>query len=90
MKIRKGGGTTTYGPGVEINLTGNEVAHAIDVFLYAQGIYVGGSRTIRVNGELCKSGKVYVDPGAKVFHKGKEVDGRTGKDFDTIKVKTHV
>ena len=30
MKVKYGSGTTQYGPGVEINLSGAEVATAID------------------------------------------------------------
>ena len=66
MEIKFGSGTTKYGPGVEINLTGDEVAIAIDAFLVANGVTVRGARTIRVNGELCKKGRIYVDPSGNV------------------------
>jgi hypothetical protein len=50
MNINHGKGTTEFGPGVEITLTGDEVAIAIDAWLVAHGVYVSGPRTIRVNG----------------------------------------
>lgn len=55
-------GPTGYGPGVEINLTGDEVALAIIAFLVANGVNVQGPRTISVNGEPCEFGEIYVDP----------------------------
>ena len=60
MKVKFGKGKTKYGPGVQINLTGEEVAIAISAYLVAHQIYVSGARTITVNGELCKKGEVYV------------------------------
>ena len=62
MEVRYGKGTTEYGPGVDIDLSGDEVATAIDAYLVAHGIHVSGPRTINVNGELIESGNVYVDP----------------------------
>jgi len=79
MKVKYGKGTTKYGPGVEIKLTGNDVAIAIDAYLVAHRIYVSGPRTITVNGELCEEGEVYVDPSGFVMKKGKKLSGR-GKD----------
>jgi len=79
MKVKAGKGPTEYGPGVEIKLSGDEVAVAIDAYLVAHGIHVDGPRTITVNGELCERGKVYVDPSGSVIHKGKRILGRTGK-----------
>lgn len=76
MKIKHGKGKTEYGPGVEIKLTGNEVAIAIDAYLVAHGFYVSGARTITVNGELCESGRVYVDPSGSVVTDGKRYTGR--------------
>ena len=76
MKIKKGKGTTEYGKGVNIKLTGNEVATAIDAYLVARGVVVSGARTITVNGELCESGRIYVDPsGFCIDKKGKKWDG---------------
>lgn len=76
MKIRYGKGTTQYGPGVEILLTGDEVATAILAYLTARRVHIQGPRTIRVNGELCKAGNIYVDPSGFVIHKGDKLDGK--------------
>ena len=78
MKVKYGSGTTQYGPGVEINLTGAEVATAIAAYLVARNIHVRGPRTITVNGCLCDFGRIYVDPSGFVIHKGKKIDGRGG------------
>ena len=77
MKIKKLHTKTEHGEwdGVQINLTGDEVAIAIDTYLVAHGIHVSGARTIRVNGELCKKGRIYVDPSGFVIHKGKRIAG---------------
>ena len=80
MEVKFGKGKTEYGPGVEINLTGNEVATAIDAYLVAHGIIVDGPRTIRIRGELCGNCKVYVDPSGNVIEKGKGWSGR-GKHY---------
>lgn len=80
MKVRYGPGKTEYGPGVEINLTGDEVAIAIDAYLVARRTYISGPRTIRVNGELCEAGRVYVDPSGFVVRKGKKFGGRGPAD----------
>lgn len=79
MKVKQGRGKTQYGPGVEIVLSGDEVAVAIDAYLVAHQIYVDGPRTITVNGELCEHGLVYVDPSGCVIHKGERYLGNTGK-----------
>ena len=76
MEIKHGNGTSTCGPGVEINLTGDEVATAIDAWLVAHGVVVKGPRTITVNGELCERGQIYVDPlgsvrGAHLYLRGR-------------------
>lgn len=67
MDIIRGNGSTKYGPGVSIQLSGNEVARAIDAWLVAQGVHVFGPRTVTVNDELCEWGKVYVDPSGYVI-----------------------
>lgn len=67
MTVDYGKGKTIYGPGVQIDLTGDEVATAIDAYLVANRIHVSGPRTITVNGELCEKGEVYVDPSGFVI-----------------------
>jgi hypothetical protein len=52
--------------GVSIQLTGDEVAIAIDAYLVARGVNVSGPRTVLVNGRLCELGEVYVDPSGSV------------------------
>lgn len=79
MKVKYGKGKTEYGPGVEINLTGNEVATAIDAYLVAHGVHVNGPRTIRVNGELCEKGEIYVDPSGFAVDNGVKFPGRGPK-----------
>lgn len=77
MKIDYGNDPTEYGPGVAIELTGDEVAIAIMAWLVAHGVHVDGPRTVRVNGELCEAGRVYVDPqGFVITPEGKKLSGR--------------
>lgn len=77
MKIGYGNGPTKYGPGVSIELTGDEVARAIDAWLVARGVHVDGPRTVTVNGELCETGRVYVDPsGFVISGRGRKYSGR--------------
>lgn len=75
MKIQRGSGKTQYGPGVSIDLTGDEVATAIDAYLVSHGVYVSGPRTITVNGELCRDGEIYVDPSGFVIADGEKFSG---------------
>lgn len=83
MRIQYGKGKTKYGPGVDIELTGDEVAAAISAYLVAHEVHVHGPRTISVNGELCKYGNVYVDPsGFAINNEGNRLSGR-GADEDT-------
>lgn len=79
MNIQFGKGKTEYGTGVEINLSGHEVAIAISAYLVAHGIFVDGPRTITVNGELCKEGEIYVDPSGSVVADGERWAGRGRK-----------
>lgn len=72
MKIEYGKGTTEYGPGVMITLTSVEIAKAIDVWLYSQGVIARGARTIRCG----KIGTVYVDPSGFLIYDGKKWSGR--------------
>ncbi len=76
MKVKHGQGVTQYGPGVSIDMTGSDLARAIDAYLVARGVHVSGPRTITVNGDLCESARVYVDPSGFAIHKGKKIDGR--------------
>lgn len=80
MNIQFGKGKTEYGTGVQIDLTGDEVATAIDAYLVAHGIIVDGARTIRVNGELCQDGQIYVDPSGRVIANGEGWSGRGNKE----------
>lgn len=79
MIIKKGNGKTKYGKGIDIKLSGEEVALAIDSYLYSHGIYIEGAATIRVNDNFCKFGSVYVDPSGSIIFKGKKISGRTGR-----------
>jgi len=76
MHIKPGRGTTEFGPGVSISLSGTEVALAVSSWLVGQDIHIQGPRTITVNGELCEEGHVYVDPSGFVIAAGKEFSGR--------------
>jgi hypothetical protein len=77
MNITYGRGKTEYGPGVQIDLTGDEVATAIMAYLVAHGVHVDGPRTVTVNGDLCAEGGIYVDPsGFVITPKGKRMSGR--------------
>lgn len=80
MNIQFGDGKSEYGTGVQIDLTGAEVATAIDAYLVAHGVIVNGARTIRVNGELCKKGEIYVDPSGRVINNGIGWSGRGHKE----------
>lgn len=76
-EVRKGDGRTEFGPGVSIELTGDEVATAIDAFLVSHGIHVSGPRTVTVNGgDPCDFGEVYVDPSGFVIANGEKYSGR--------------
>jgi hypothetical protein len=74
--VKHGEGRTQYGPGVSIELTGAEVATAIDAWLIAHGVHVEGPRTVTVNGELCSRGRVYVDPSGFAIADGMKHSGR--------------
>ena len=69
MRTYFGEGNTKFGPGVQIDLTGEEVATAISAYLVAHGVHVDGARTITVNGNRCVSGGIYVDPSGSVIDK---------------------
>ena len=76
MDVMYGEGKTEYGSGVSIRLDGSEVATAIDAYLVAHGICVRGPRTITINGKLCETGHIYVDPTGFVVDNGEKVLGR--------------
>ncbi len=76
MNVNYGRGTTEFGPGVSIGLSGDEVAIAIDAYLVAHGIHVSGPRTVTVNDDLCIFGHVYVDPSGFVVAQGRRYSGR--------------
>jgi hypothetical protein len=76
MDVSHGYDTSGFGPGVCIELTGDEVATAIDAYLVARGVVVRGPRTVSVNGELCDRGEVYIDPSGFVIVDGEKIDGR--------------
>lgn len=76
MEVKYGNGTTEFGPGVSITMSGDEVATAIDAWLVAHGVHVRGCRTITVNGEFCGEGQVYVDPSGFVVAGGERLSGR--------------
>lgn len=76
MQVKYGNGTTQFGPGVSIELNGDEVATAIDAWLVAQGVRVSGPRTVTVNGDLCATGHVYVDPSGFVITEAGKLSGR--------------
>lgn len=80
MNVKFGDGPTEFGPGVSIEITGEEVATAIDAWLVAHGVHVRGPRTITVNGELCEAGEVYVDPSGFVVAGRKRLSGRGPAD----------
>ena len=76
MKINYGNGQTKYGPGVEIELTGEDVAKAIYLYLFSKDVKITGPATINVNADLCRQGMVYVDPSGYVMNKGVKLSGK--------------
>jgi hypothetical protein len=80
MEVYFGNGKTEHGTGVQIDLTGEEVARAIYAYLVAHNVHIQGAATIRVNGELCKEGEIYVDPSGFVVANGKKWSGRGMKE----------
>lgn len=67
MNVKHGEGASGFGPGVRIELTGDEIATAISAWLVAHDVHIEGPRTITVNGALCTFGSVYVDPSGNVI-----------------------
>jgi len=76
MTVSFGKGKTEFGTGVQINLTGEEVATAILAYCVAHDVNISGAMTIRVNGEMIKKGEIYVDPSGKVVANGEGFDGK--------------
>ena len=72
-------GKTEFGTGVQIDLTGDEVAMAIHTYLTAHDVHITGAATIKVNGKLCKKGYVYVDPSGHVVADGRKWNNRARK-----------
>ncbi len=70
MDVKFGNGPTDCGPGVQIDLTGDEVAQAIHAYLVAHGVHISGPSTVTVNGGFCIKGGVYVDPSGFVISEG--------------------
>ena len=89
MNINYGKGLTKYGTGVQINLTGDEVATAIDAYLTAHNVYVSGARTIKVNGELIEEGYIYVDPSGFVIANGAKYSGRGEQGYQKSEIETN-
>lgn len=69
------------GDGVEVNLTGDELAMAVDLFLYSRQVLVVGPRTVKVNGQKCESAQVYVDPSGYVMDNGTRYRGNGITEF---------
>ena len=80
MKVQFGKWNTKYGTGVQIDLTGSEVATAIYSYLMAHNVVIDGAATITVNGELCQEGGIYVDPSGRVIADGEGWNGRGHKE----------
>ena len=76
MNINYGKGETKYGPGVEIELSGDEIATAIDAYLVSHNVNISGARTINVNNKLIEEGSIYVDPSGFVISEGEKYSGR--------------
>ena len=75
--VKRGKGKTSYGPGVDIILDFDELARAIDLYLYSKEIYIDGPRTIWINGKLIREKvcRVSVDPSGSVLEGGKKISG---------------
>ena len=46
---------------LDIQLSADEVAHAIYSYLFAHGYYIEGASTVSINGKLCTGAKVNID-----------------------------
>lgn len=79
MNIQFGNGKTPQGPGIQINLTGEEVATAIHDYIRAQNVIIDGPSTVMVNSELIRDGGIHVDPSGKVVTADVERSGKNRK-----------
>lgn len=70
MDIEYGKGETRFGTGVQITMSRNEVAVAIDAYLTAHGANISGPRTVILNNKLIEDCKIYVDPSGVVIANG--------------------
>ena len=68
MKIKYGKEIT--GVGVDIELTGDEIASAIIKYISSRKVTTHGPITVSVNGHLCLEGKIHVFSPGFVIHKG--------------------
>jgi len=85
MNIQTGKGSTEYGTGIDINLTGDELAEAITLYLQVRhNICVYGARAASVNGERCESANVYVDPSGVVLNGDTKISGRDGEEIPDL------
>jgi hypothetical protein len=64
--------------GVDVVLTGDEVATAIRAYLVAHDVYVSGPNTVTVNNQLCERGSEFVDPSGFVISNGKRYEVSNG------------
>lgn len=82
MRIEYGKGETKYGPGVRIELSGDELAAAVGLYLHAKEVVVRGPRTISYDDRLLEDRcVVYVDPsGFVITPDGKKLGGERGGD----------
>lgn len=76
MRIALGDGKTPLGPGVLVDLSGDEIATAIYAYLVAHDVWVSGPRTVFINGALCDGCTLDVDPTGYVIAGRKKISGR--------------
>lgn len=82
MKVQYGRGKLTYGSGVSITLSGDEVAQAIYAYLVAHGVHINGPRTVSSEGKLMGKTLVYVDPAGFVIYKNEKYSGKGPSVYD--------
>lgn len=79
MQIKRGAGTTSFGPGVVVELNSDEVALALYAWLVGRGVFLQGPRTVRLHADDPGGATVYVDPSGAVFDGLTCYPGRTGE-----------